>query len=216
MSGIATAIVGTTAVTSYLASEAQKDAADTAADASNRSTDLSIAENQRQFDALQELMKPYIEAGSSALTQQQALIGLGGPEAEKEAIAGITRSPTYNSIVEQGEDAILQNASATGGLRGGNVQRTLSEYRPAILQKMLDDRFNKLGVISSAGQASAVGQGNAGMQVASNTSNILDANATNIGNAALFAGNATSQMWGDVAGSVGTVAGMSKGKFGTF
>ncbi len=57
-----------------------------------------------------------------------------GMEAQQGAISGLEGSPIFQALARQGEDAILQNASATGGLRGGNVQGALGQFRPAALQ----------------------------------------------------------------------------------
>jgi len=81
-----------------------------------------IDEQRRQFDALIKLMSPYVTAGAGALGQQQAILGLQGAEAQKAAYTGIEQSPEFLAMKQQGENALLQQASATGGLRGGNIQ----------------------------------------------------------------------------------------------
>ncbi|WP_449405980.1 hypothetical protein [Massilia phosphatilytica] len=37
-------------------------------------------------------------------------------------------APRFQALQQQGNDAILANASATGGLRGGNVQGALGQF----------------------------------------------------------------------------------------
>lgn len=216
MSGIATAIVGSAVVGGVLASNSQEGAAKTAASAEERSAALSIEESRRQFDKLQEVLKPYMEAGTTALTQQQALIGLGGPQKQTEAIKALEGSPQFTSLMKQGENAILQNASATGGLRGGNVQRALAEFRPSLLSQIIENQYQKLSGLTQIGQASAAGVG-AG---AINTGNVIGQTLQQSGQAqaqaALAGGAAKAGIWGDIAGSIGTVAGLSKGSFGTF
>lgn len=151
----------------------QKKAAKGAANAQVRAAELGIEEQRRQFDAIQELLKPYISAGTGALTEQQGLLGLGGQDAQSAAINAITGGPEYQAMVQQGETGILQSASATGGLRGGNIQSALSQFRPALLSDMINRRFQNLDVLSSRGQASAVGQAGYGSAMASNVSNLL-------------------------------------------
>jgi len=68
----------------------QADAAGEAADIQAGAAGAGIAEQRRQFDALQALLKPYTEAGLPALEQQQAFLGLRGPEAERAAIERIS------------------------------------------------------------------------------------------------------------------------------
>jgi hypothetical protein len=101
---------------------------------------MGIEEQRRQFDEIQKLLSPYVQAGTGAISgfqpfqeagaqafeQQQALAGLRGPEAQQAAIAQIEQSPFLQAQIRQGEEAMLQRASATGGLRGGNIQAALA------------------------------------------------------------------------------------------
>jgi hypothetical protein len=61
-------------------------------------------------------------------------------------------------LVRSGEEAILAQAAATGGLRGGNVQRALSQYRPQVLSSLINQQYQRLGGLTQLGQASAAGQ----------------------------------------------------------
>lgn len=198
MSGIATAIVGSAVVSGVV----QSKSASEAAEAQTQSSEASIAEQQRQFDAIQELLKPYVDAGTGAIGGQEALIGLGGPEAQAEAIAALEASPQFESIVSQGEEALLQNAAATGGLRGGNVQGALAQFRPQVLSQLIESQFGKLGQVAQLGQASAAGQAAAGQQTASNISNLL----TQQGQAQAGAALAQGQAAAGVADSIGQLA----------
>jgi hypothetical protein len=134
-----------------------------------------IDEQRRQFDAIQKLLQPYAEAGTGALTQQQALLGMGAPGAQQQAITALQGSPQFQALQQQGENAILQNASATGGLRGGNVQAALAQFRPALLSGLIEQQYNRLGGLTSLGQNAAAGVGNAGMSTGANVSNLLGA-----------------------------------------
>jgi hypothetical protein len=80
-----------------MASKAQKSAAKTAAAAQTQSTRagnlgrseatrLAMEEQRRQFDAIQKLFRPYVEAGGGALARQLDLAGVSGPEAQQAAI----------------------------------------------------------------------------------------------------------------------------------
>ena len=151
----------------------QADAAEDAANIQSGAAGQGIAEQRRQFDALQALLKPYTEAGVPALEQQQAFLGLRGPEAQQQAISGLEQSPQFQALQQQGENAILQNASATGGLRGGNVQGALAQFRPQVLNSLIEQQYNRLGGMTSLGQQSAAGVGTAGMQTGTNVANLL-------------------------------------------
>jgi hypothetical protein len=151
----------------------QADAASEAAGIQAGAAGEGIAEQRRQFDALQALLKPYTEAGLPALQQQQALLGLQGPEAEQAAIERIRGGETFQALAQQGEEALLQRASATGGLRGGNIQGALAQFRPALLNQAIEQQYGRLGGMTTLGQRSAAGVGAAGMESGTNVANLL-------------------------------------------
>lgn len=142
----------------------QSSAASDAAGAQTAAAEAGIAEQRRQFDMVQQLLKPYVEAGAPALQQQQALIGLQGQEAQQQAISALEQGAGFQARVRQGEEALLQRASATGGLRGGNIQAALAQFRPQMLQQEIETQYGRLGGLTSLGQQSAAGVGTAGMQ----------------------------------------------------
>jgi hypothetical protein len=151
----------------------QAKAAGSAADIQSGAAQAGIEEQRRQFDALQALLKPYTEAGLPALEAQQAFIGLRGPEAERAAIERISGSERFQELTRQGEEALLQRASATGGLRGGNVQAALAQFRPQVLNQLIEEQYGRLGGMTTLGQRSAAGVGAAGMESGTNVANLL-------------------------------------------
>lgn len=193
------------------ASQAGK-AAERAGQTQAAAAERGIEEQRRQFDTLVELMSPYVQAGTGAMQQQQALIGLQGTEAQQQAMAGFEQSPLFQSLQQQGEGAILQNAAATGGLRGGNVQAALSQFRPQLLNQFIEQQYGRLGGLATMGQASAASQAGAGMQSASNVGNLLANQAQAIAGGQVARGNVGRQTFGDLL-SIGTMA-ASLGAFG--
>jgi hypothetical protein len=166
-----------------------------------------ITEQQRQFDKLVELMAPYVTGGQGAFSQQQALIGLQGPESQQQAISGIEQSPIMQALTRQGENSILQNASATGGLRGGNVQASLSQFRPQLLNSLIEQQYGRLGGLSTLGQAAASGQASQGMQSASNIANLLSNQGAALAGGQLALGNIPRQTFGDILNITKTAMG---------
>ena len=170
-----------------------KNAAERATAAQVGAANQGIATQRTAQEQAQALMQPYLDAGTPALQglqpyatagapalqQQQAAIGLQGPEAQQAYIDQLEQSPYMQAMMEQGENALLQNASATGGLRGGNTQQALMEMRPELMQKYMDQQYSRLGGISQAGmqpqgniaqmgQASAAGQASGALQTGAN------------------------------------------------
>jgi hypothetical protein len=189
---------------------AARSAASTAAGAQERSAELGIEEQRRQFDTIRQLLEPYVAAGTPALQAQQAMLGFGGPGAEQAQIEAVQRSPMFQERVRQGEEALLQRASATGGLRGGNVQAALAQFRPALLAEELETRFGRLGGMVGLGQRSAVGVGEAGMQTGRDVSGLLATQGAARAGAALAGGTSPfGQFLSAVPQMAGTYYGMT-------
>ena len=199
MSFVAAAIVGSAVVSGVVQSKAAKKASGQQA----ASAQKGIDEQKRQFEALQLLMKPYVETGTTALGQQAALIGAGGAEAQQKAINALQQGPEFNALVQQGEQGILQSAAATGGLRGGNVQGALAQFRPQVLSSLIEQQYNRLGGLSTMGQNAAAGVGTAGMQTGTNISNLLAQQGAAQAGGTLAAGQAWGNALGSVAGGLG-------------
>lgn len=143
------------------------------------------------------------QAQPGALQRQQDLIGLNGAAAQQASIDALRNSPMFTSMLQQGENSILQNASATGGLRGGNVQAALAQFSPALLAKTINDQYARLGDLTSLGQNAAAGVGNAGMRSSGTVSNLLGEIGSAQAGAALGQGSAVSGLAGSLAGGLG-------------
>ena len=199
MSMMATAVIGS----AVIGGVAQSKAAKSAAASQTQAADKGIAEQRRQFDRIQELLNPYVEAGGVGLQQQMALGGMSGPEAQQAAISAIEGGSEFEALTRQGEEAILQQASATGGLRGGNTQGALAQFRPQVLSSLINQQYGRLGGLTSMGQNAAVGVGNAGMQTGQNISGLYGQQ----GAAAAGSAMAQGQAFGNVMGGISQYAG---------
>jgi hypothetical protein len=175
-----------------------------------------IAETQRQFDALVNLMQPYVSAGTGALSAQQRLLGLGTPEEQAAAIEQLQQSPMFQALTQQGENAILSKASATGGLRGGNTQAALAQFRPQVLSSVIQDQLAGLGNISRMGQASAAGQASAGMEQGTNVANLLGQAGAARAGGIIGQGNTRANSFGDLLKVASIAASVSQPKPGAF
>lgn len=188
------------------------EAAERAGELEAQAAQAGIAETRRQSERLEELLAPFTGAGVGALEQQQALLNLLGPEAQQAAISGIEGSPLFQSLVGQGEEALLQRASATGGLRGGNIQAALAQFRPQMLQQQIQQQFQNLGGLTSLGQASAAGVGAGGVQAGANIANLLGQKGQALAGGALGAGGTQARTFQDIL-SLGNL-GVQSGLFG--
>jgi hypothetical protein len=131
----------------------------------NRAIDLGSGQTSGTLASLNGMFQPYVQAGQDALggmnqyaqgglqafRQQQALSGGLGADAQQGAIAGLQDSPLFASLARQQENAILANASATGGLRGGNTIGALADSRATMLNNLIQQQFGNLGTLSALG-----------------------------------------------------------------
>lgn len=218
----------------------QSNAASEAAGAQTQAAEAGIAEQRRQFEAVQEILKPYVTAGTTAigglqpyaaagapaLQQQQAIAGLLGPEAQQAAIAAIEGGAGFQAQVRQGEEALLQRASATGGLRGGNIQAALAQFRPQMLQQEIATQYGRLGGLTSLGQtttqnlaqlgqASAAGTATAGLKTGADIAGLMGQQGAARAGAELAQGQAFANVLNLPAQFLGMQYGATAGKAGT-
>ena len=180
---------GTSLASSAMGSKAAKSAGQLQYDASQ----AGVAETRAAREEMRGLLQPYVSAGGPALQAQMAAVGLAGPEAQQAYVAQQEQSPAFQALARQQEEALLQNASATGGLRGGNVQGALAQFRPALLNQFLEQQYGRLGGLTALGQQSAAGVGTAGMQSAGSIADLLAQGGAARAGAKLGAANAWQQ-----------------------
>lgn len=181
----------------------------------------AIEVQNEQFQQIQELLKPYVEAGKPDLTKpyieagpgalqgMQGLAGLRGAAEQQAAIDQLKNSAQFQELARQGEQGILQNAAATGGLRGGNVQAALAQFRPALLNQLIESQYGKLAGLTSLGSTSAQNLMGLGQAAAAGTAAAGQQSASNIGN--LLVGQGQAQ----AAGTIGAANAYAQGMSGT-
>jgi hypothetical protein len=110
--GLAAGGIGASIYGQKKASSAAKAASEKAAAAQLQGQDAAIYEQRRQFDAMREILSPYINAGQPGLTQpyigagpgalqqMQRLAGLGGEQERQRALYAIQQSPQYNQLAD--------------------------------------------------------------------------------------------------------------------
>lgn len=175
-------------------------AAKEAGSAQQATTQAALDLQREQFGIMQGNLAPYMTAGTDALQSQQALAGALGPEAQQAAIASIQAGPGFQSALQQGETSILQNASATGGVRGGNTQGALAQYSPQLLNQAINQQYSQLGGLSGMGQASAAGVGSAAMNMGQSMGGMMMQQGQNQASNILGQYNLQRNFVGDVAG----------------
>lgn len=133
----------------------------------------AIAEQRRQFDTTREDFQPFLDTGTAALGGYGDLLGLNGDETQAGAVDALRASPLFQSLYDTGEEAILANASATGGLRGGNTNNSLARFGRDTLADVIQRQLSNLGGLISTGSGAAGSVGQFGANASQNIGNYL-------------------------------------------
>ena len=208
----AAAVAGIGLVGGIYSARQQSKAAQNAANVQSEASQAGIEEQRRQFDEIQKLLAPYVSQGTTAMGQQGVLAGLQGAEQQRAAIEAISSSPELQALMQQGETGILQNASATGGLRGGNVQGALARFRPALLSAAINDQYSRLGGMAGMGLGAATQTGQFGQASSNNVSQLLQQQGAALAGGQLAKGQAQAGYANAITGALGQYFGMG-GKF---
>ena len=99
-----------------------------------------------------------------------------------------------------------------GGLRGGNIQAALGQFRPQLLSSLIEQQYGRLGGMTSLGQQSAAGVGTAGLQTGANVSNLLGQQGAAQAGAEIAQGRAFGAIPQAISGGLGLFSGLG-GKF---
>lgn len=126
-----------------------------AEDALQRGLQGGIAGIEAGVNQATNTLSPYTQGGSGAFDYASALSGALGADAQQAAFSRYTESPEVAYQREQAEKAILRNASATGGLGGGNVLQALQRNAIGLAQQDYGNSFNRLMGLGEMGQGSS-------------------------------------------------------------
>jgi hypothetical protein len=132
-----------------------------------------IDEQRREFDATQQRFQPYSDFGLASMGSLSDLLGLNGNDKQGAAIDALKQSPAFTSLYNTGADTILQNASATGGLRGGNTQNSLANFGAGLLGQVEQNQIGNLTNGVGIGSGTVTTLGNLGQQNANSIAQLL-------------------------------------------
>jgi len=144
-------IVGGPIVNTILGSSSSKKAIGRANDATQLGLANARTDLNSQLAASQGRLDPYEHAGTDALSGIRSILGLDGNDAQGSAITGLQNSPLFQSLMRNGQDILLNNASATGGLRGGNLQHGLANFSADTLAQVIQQQLSNLSPLMSQG-----------------------------------------------------------------
>lgn len=192
--GVTEAIIGGSAIlgagASIFGAKSQSDAAKDAARAQGKAADRATEAQLEMYYQSREDLAPWREAGTRGLADLERIQGTyeGAIMDPNQYV----ESPAYNWLQEQGINALDRRASAAGTRGSGGHSKDLIQYGQGLAKtdyggylSRLESLMNRYAGTSNVGQTSTA------------TTATLGANAANqIGQNALYAGNA--QAWGQI------------------
>jgi curli biogenesis system outer membrane secretion channel CsgG len=211
MGAIGAALIpaGISLVGSLIGGNAASDAANTQANAAQQGINtIQNYNNQSRTDLM-----PWLMAGQSSLGGLTSLLGLGGNGAQQSAIDNLQSGPLFQSLYRQGTNAILGNASATGGLRGGNTEGALYNLGSDTLNQVIQNQIANLTGLSNTGFQAGGLLGQFGQDTAQSIAQLLGAQGAARAGGQLGSASALTGALGNIGGLFGQGGALS-GIFG--
>lgn len=170
-------------------------------DAYNRGID----ETRRQFDVTNANEAPYRDIGAKGLAGLGDLTGVNGAPQQQSAIDALKASPFYQTLFRTGLETNLQNASATGGIRGGNEVRSLADFGSDTLMQTIQQQLASLGGLANIGQNATAQTGAFGADASSAIVKLLSSIGGANASGALAKGGINAGMWNNAGGFLDSV-----------
>jgi len=127
-------------------------------DAANRGIDIQA----KQYETTRNDYMPYTQAGVKAIEGYGNLLGTNGTDAQATAVQGLEASPFFRQNLSDANENLLQTASATGGVRGGNTAGAIGELSPQLLQQYYQQAMAGFGNLAQLGLGATGSVANAG------------------------------------------------------
>lgn len=140
--GVASAMIGSNAATS---------AAQTQASAANK----QLAQTKEMFNTVQANMKPFMEAGQSAIPGLENLLG-AGPNGTAGIMQQLAKTPGYQFALTQGLQATQNGYAAQGLGQSGAAMKGAANYSEGLAENTYSNVFsNFLSTVNLGSNASA-------------------------------------------------------------
>lgn len=192
-------------IASIIGGGSQKKAVKKATAAQVDAMNKAIAEQTRQFDLTRSDFAPYRDIGGKGLGGLGDLVGVNGAPQQQAAIDALKNSPFYKSLFRTGEETLLQNASATGGLRGGDTQRGLADFGADTLMQTIERQLASLGGLAGMGMGATESVANFGQHKSDAISQLLKGIGDAKASGALAKGGINAGMWNNAGGLLDSI-----------
>lgn len=151
---------------------------------------------QDMYQEGQQATQPYREGGEQAFAQAQQL---QSPEGRAQFLSQYGNSAEGQYNAEQAEQAMLRNASATGGLRTGQANVALGAIQPQLANQAYNQQFQGLQSLYQPGFQASMQTAGLAPQVGQQTGQFQVGGGQAQGSADSAMGNA----WGNTLGQFG-------------
>lgn len=151
------------AIAGIFSGNSQKKAVDKASAAQLAAINRGIDLQQQQYDTTRNDYMPYTQAGVKAIGGYGDLLGTNGTAAQGTAITGLESSPFYQQQLQDANTNLLQTASATGGVRGGNTAAAVGQLSPALLMQTYQNALSNYGNLAQLGLGATGSVASAGL-----------------------------------------------------
>lgn len=155
-----------------------------AKDATVKNQDKALAEQKRQYDLSRADQLPWLQAGSGALTDMQAL--------NKGDFTKFYSSPDYLYALSEGIKGLDRSSAAKGRLYSGGYGEDLTKFGQGLATQYYNNFYGKLSSMAGQGQST----GNALGALGKNYADAYAQGRTNIGNVRASYYNARGNAWG--------------------
>lgn len=126
----------------------------------NKGNEASIDEQRRQYDQSRQDQLPWLQAGTGALAQMQAL--------NSGDFSSFKQSPDYQFSYDQGMQALDRSAAARGGLYSGGHSADAMKFGSGLAAQNYNTFYNRLQSMAGQGQTTAGSLQTLGQNVANN------------------------------------------------
>jgi hypothetical protein len=212
-------VAGAAVVGSVISSNANRSAASQAADTAAQASDRSAALQYQMFQEQNALQAPWREAGVNALGQMRQQYA--NMPAAFTGQVNLGEDPGYAFRLSEGQKALDRQAAMRGGLISGSAlkaaqrygqemgsqeygnayQRALTNYNASVNRENLG--YNRLASMSGTGQTTAGNLATQAGNYGANVGSIYQQQGINQGNALLAGTRAQTSMYGDIANLAG-------------
>lgn len=164
---------------SFLGNSAAADAQKEAADKQYQATMQALALQRQIYDKNTANEQPYMDAGTSALTQYKNAIGLNGKTAQTNFFNNFQTDPYYKGVLDAGVDAVGNSWLGKGAGYGGNAMKAVNDYGAGLMQSAFNTRLSNLSGVAGQGLSATNALAGVGTNYANNSSNLMTNPQTN-------------------------------------